>query len=101
VELLAGWHPGFRNAHVGTFIASILGIVLVLTDGGSTSGYSSEGPTSSWRRSALMHHHGVAHVGRKIGISWALWPMIFMFITTIAALLYTSYSLLNKVLIGQ
>ena len=26
---------------------------------------------------------------------WAFYPMIFMFITTIAALLYTSYSLLS------
>jgi hypothetical protein len=32
--------------------------------------------------------------------AWAFWPMIFMFITTIAALLYTSYSLLQKVISG-
>jgi len=31
---------------------------------------------------------------------WAMYPMIFMFVTTIAALLFTSYSLLNKVLTG-
>jgi len=32
--------------------------------------------------------------------SWAFYPMIFMFVTTIAALLYTSYGLLQKVFTG-
>ena len=32
--------------------------------------------------------------------AWSFYPMIFMFITTIAALLYTSYTLLEKVLSG-
>jgi carbon starvation protein len=32
--------------------------------------------------------------------AWTFYPMIFMFITTIAALLYTSYSLLQKVISG-
>jgi carbon starvation protein len=31
---------------------------------------------------------------------WTFYPMIFMFITTIAALLYTSYDLLQKVFSG-
>jgi hypothetical protein len=32
--------------------------------------------------------------------AYAFYPMIFMFITTVAALLYTSYSLLNRVFSG-
>jgi len=32
--------------------------------------------------------------------AWTFFPMIFMFFTTIAALIYTSYNLLNKVLSG-
>jgi carbon starvation protein len=32
--------------------------------------------------------------------AWTFYPMIFMFVTTIAALLYTSYSLLSKVFSG-
>ncbi|HPP05868.1 MAG TPA: carbon starvation CstA 5TM domain-containing protein, partial [Syntrophorhabdaceae bacterium] len=32
--------------------------------------------------------------------AYAFYPMIFMFITTIAALLYTSYNLLTKVISG-
>jgi carbon starvation protein CstA len=36
--------------------------------------------------------------GKKAG--WVIYPMIFMFITTITALLYTSYDLLHKVFTG-
>jgi hypothetical protein len=32
---------------------------------------------------------------------WTFYPMIFMFVTTVAALLYTSYSLFSKVLAGK
>jgi hypothetical protein len=32
--------------------------------------------------------------------AWAFYPMIFMFVTTIAALIYTSYNLLMKVFSG-
>jgi carbon starvation protein len=32
--------------------------------------------------------------------AWTFYPMIFMFITTIAALVYTSYTLLEKVVTG-
>ena len=31
---------------------------------------------------------------------WTFYPMIFMFITTVAALIYTSYRLLSKVFTG-
>jgi len=33
--------------------------------------------------------------------AWAFYPMIFMFVTTIAALIYTSYNLLSKVFTGK
>jgi carbon starvation protein len=33
--------------------------------------------------------------------AWTFYPMIFMFITTIAALLYTSYTLLQRVFSGK
>ena len=32
--------------------------------------------------------------------AWTFYPMIFMFITTVAALIYTSYNLLSKVFSG-
>jgi len=37
----------------------------------------------------------------KKAIAWTFYPMIFMFITTIAALLYTSITLFQKVLSGR
>jgi len=98
-ELLAGWHPVFRNAHVGTFIASILGIVLVLTGWWQYLWVLFGGANQLMASLALMLITAWLMSEGK-SYSWALWPMIFMFITTIAALLYTSYSLLNKVLIG-
>jgi carbon starvation protein len=34
--------------------------------------------------------------------AWTFWPMVFMFVTTIAALIYTSYDLLiQKVFAGK
>ncbi|OPX99132.1 MAG: Carbon starvation protein A [Syntrophorhabdus sp. PtaB.Bin047] len=98
-ELLAGWHPVFRNAHVGTFIASILGIVLVLTGWWQYLWVLFGGANQLMASLALMLITAWLMSEGK-SYSWALWPMIFMFITTIAALLYTSYSLLNKVLVG-
>jgi carbon starvation protein len=98
-ELLAGWHPVFRNAHVGTFIASVLGIVLVLTGWWQYLWVLFGGANQLMASLALMLITAWLMSEGK-SYSWALWPMIFMFITTIAALLYTSYSLLNKVLMG-
>ncbi|NLT24548.1 MAG: hypothetical protein GXX82_16015 [Syntrophorhabdus sp.] len=98
-ELLAGWHPVFRNAHVGTFIASILGIVLVLTGWWQYLWVLFGGANQLMASLALMLITAWLMSEGK-SYSWALWPMIFMFITTIAALLYTSYNLLNKVLTG-
>ncbi len=98
-ELLAGWHPVFRNAHVGTFIASVLGMVLVLTGWWQYLWVLFGGANQLMASLALMLITAWLMSEGK-SYSWALWPMIFMFITTIAALLYTSYNLLNKVLTG-
>jgi carbon starvation protein len=98
-ELLAGWHPVFRNAHVGTFIASVLGILLVLTGWWQYLWVLFGGANQLMASLALMLIAAWLMSEGK-SYSWALWPMIFMFITTIAALLYTSYSLLSKVFTG-
>ena len=98
-ELLSDVSPVFRNAHVGTFIASILGIILVLTGWWQYLWVLFGGANQLMASLALMLVIGMADVRRKIG-GWAFYPMIFMFITTIAALIYTSYSLLSKVFSG-
>lgn len=98
-ELLSDVHPVFRNAHVGTFIASILGILLVLTGWWQYLWVLFGGANQLMASLALMLITAwLMSEGKPY--KWVIWPMVFMFVTTIAALLYTSYSLLTKVLSG-
>ncbi len=98
-ELLSDVHPVFRNAHVGTFIASILGILLVLTGWWQYLWVLFGGANQLMASLALMLITAwLMSEGKPY--KWVIWPMVFMFITTIAALLYTSYSLLTKVFSG-
>jgi carbon starvation protein len=98
-ELLSDISPVFRNAHVGTFIACILGMVLVLTGWWQYLWVLFGGANQLMASLALMLITlWLMSEGRPA--KWTFYPMIFMFITTIAALIYTSYSLLNKVYMG-
>ena len=98
-ELLSDISPIFRNAHVGTFIASILGILLVLTGWWQYLWVLFGGANQLMASLALMLMTAwLMSEGKPV--AWVFWPMIFMFITTIAALLFTSYNLLQKVLSG-
>jgi len=98
-ELLSDISPVFRNAHVGTFIAAILGITLVITGWWQYLWVLFGGANQLMASLALMLVSAwLMSEGRPT--AWVFYPMIFMFITTIAALLYTSYSLLQKVLTG-
>jgi carbon starvation protein len=98
-ELLSDVSPIFRNVHIGTFIASVLGIVLVMTGWYQYLWVLFGGANQLMASLALMMVSlWLMRDGKKA--AWVLYPMIFMFITTIAALIYTSYSLLSKVLSG-
>ena len=99
-ELLGDISPVFKNAHVGTIIASILGIILVLTGWWQYLWVLFGGANQLMASLALMLVSAwLISEGRPSG--WAFYPMIFMFVTTIAALLFTSYNLLvMKVLAG-
>jgi len=98
-ELLSDISPVFRNAHVGTFIASILGMVLVLTGWWQYLWVLFGGANQLMASLALMLITAWLMSEGK-NAAWTFWPMIFMFITTVAALLFTSYNLLQKVLSG-
>lgn len=100
-ELLGDISPVFKNAHVGTIIASILGIILVLTGWWQYLWILFGGANQLMASLALMLVSAwLVSEGRPSG--WAFYPMIFMFVTTIAALLFTSYNLLvMKVLAGK
>jgi carbon starvation protein len=98
-ELLSDVSPVFRNPHVGTLIASFLGIVIVLTGWWQYLWVLFGGANQLMASLALLLVTAwLMSEGRPS--KWAFYPMIFMFITTIAALLFTSYSLLQKVFSG-
>ena len=98
-ELLADVSPVFKNAHVGTLIASLLGILLVLTGWWQYLWVLFGGANQLMASLALMLITAWLMSQGK-SYAWSFYPMIFMFITTIAALIYTSYGLANKVLSG-
>ncbi len=99
-ELLSDVSPIFKNVHVGTIVASILGIALVMTGWWQYLWVLFGGANQLMASLALMLVSAwLISEGRSS--AWVFYPMLFMFITTIAALLWTSYNLLvNKVLAG-
>jgi len=98
-ELLSDVSPVFRNAHIGTIIASLLGMILVLTGWWQYLWVLFGGANQLMASLALMLVTAYLMSEGKPA-AYVFYPMIFMFITTIAALIYTSYSLLQKVLSG-
>ncbi|MHC1725566.1 MAG: carbon starvation protein A [Syntrophobacteraceae bacterium] len=98
-ELLGDVSPVFKNAHIGTFIASVLTALLVLTGWWQYLWVLFGGANQLMASLALMLVTAWLMSEGK-SCAWTLYPMIFMFITTVAALLYTSYSLLSKVIEG-
>ncbi len=100
VELVGDYSPLLRHNFVATFIAAALTLLLIQTGWWQYLWILFGGANQLLSSLALM----VASVwllsqGKRA--TFTLIPMWFMFITTIAALLYTSYNLLSKVLTGQ
>ncbi len=98
-ELMGDISPIFKNAHVGTIIASILGVILVLTGWFQYLWILFGGANQLMASLALMLVTAYLMSEGKPA-AYAFYPMIFMFVTTVAALLYTSYGLLSKVFTG-
>jgi carbon starvation protein len=98
-ELLGNVSTVFKNAHIGTFIASVLGIILVLTGWWQYLWVLFGGANQLMASLALMLITAWL-ISEKKSYAWSFYPMIFMFITTIAALVVTSYNLLVKVFSG-
>ncbi len=98
-ELLGDISPIFKNAHVGTIVASVLGITVVLTGWWQYLWVLFGGANQLMASLALMLVTAYLMSEGK-PYAWAFYPMIFMFVTTIAALLFTSYNLLQKVMSG-
>jgi len=98
-ELLSDVSPVFKNAHVGTIIASILGMILVMTGWWQYLWVLFGGANQLMASLALLLISAwLISEGRSS--AWAFYPMIFMFVTTVAALLFTSYNLLIIKVLG-
>ena len=98
-ELLGDISPIFKNAHVGTFVAEILVLILILTGWWQYLWVLFGGANQLMASMALMLMTAwLMSQGKPYG--WTFYPMIFMFITTVAALIYTSYRLLSRVFTG-
>ncbi len=98
-ELMGDVSPIFKNVHVATIIATILGMTLVLTGWWEYLWVLFGGANQLMASLALMLVTAwLMSEGRNS--AWVFYPMIFMFLTTVAALLYTSYTLLIKVVQG-
>jgi carbon starvation protein len=98
-ELLGDISPIFKNAHIGTIIASLLTLVLILTGWWQYLWILFGGANQLMASLALMLMTAwLLSQGKPYG--WAFYPMIFMFITTIAALVVTCYRLFTAVFTG-
>ncbi len=99
-ELLGDISPIFKNAHIGTIIAEILVLILILTGWWQYLWLLFGGANQLMASMALMLVTAyLMSEGKPYG--WTFYPMIFMFVTTVAALIYTSYSLFSKVFAGK
>jgi carbon starvation protein len=100
IELVGDYHPILRNGPVATFIAAILTLLLVETGWWQYLWILFGGANQLLASLALLVATAwLLSQGKKA--TFTLIPMWFMFITTIAALLYTSFNLLSKVVSGQ
>jgi carbon starvation protein len=98
-ELLGGVSPIFKNAHIGTLIASLLTLTLILTGWWQYLWILFGGANQLMASMALMLVTVyLMSEGKKY--AWTFYPMIFMFITTVAALILTSYNLFKAVFTG-
>jgi len=98
-ELLGDVSPVFKNPHIGTIVASILGIILVVTGWWQYMWVLFGGANQLMASLALMLVT-LWMVSEGKSASWSFYPMIYMFITTVAALVYTSYGLFMRVFTG-
>ncbi len=100
IELVGDSAPVLRNGPIATLIAALLTLLIVETGWWQYLWVLFGGANQLLASLALLVGSlWLLSQGKKA--TFTLIPMFFMFITTIAALLYTSYNLLGKVASGQ
>jgi carbon starvation protein len=98
-EILGDVSPIFKNVHIGTFIASVLTLILIWTGWWQYLWVLFGGANQLMASLALMLMT-LWLMSQGKSYNWTFYPMIFMFITTIAALVVTSYRLFSAVFTG-
>lgn len=89
-ELLGDAVPALKNMHIGAIVALILSLIVIWTGVWQTIWVLFGGANQMMASLALMIITlWLMSQGKKY--AWTLWPCIFMYITTIAALIYTAF----------
>jgi len=98
-ELVGDQAPIMRNAHVATLVACALALLLVLT-GWWQYLWILFGGANQLMASLALLLISIWLVMQRKNATFAIIPMVFMFVTTIGALGYTSWALFSKVASG-
>lgn len=89
-EFLGSSIPALKNIHVGTFVALALSLLVIWTGVWQTIWVLFGGANQMMASLALLIITlWLMENGKKY--AWTLWPGLFMYITTIAALFYTAF----------
>jgi carbon starvation protein len=97
-EWLGDMWPAAKNIHIGTIISAILMVIIVLS-GTFTYLWQLFGGANQLMASLALMLVVLWLVEQKKNPTFALWPMLFMYVTTIAANLVTAYNLYVTVLV--
>jgi carbon starvation protein len=89
-ELVGSAIPAFRNVHFGTLVGVLLTLMLMWTGFWSRIWILFGGSNQLFASLALvLITIWLAQSGKSY--QWTLWPAMFMYVSTVAALLFTAY----------
>lgn len=98
-EFLGDSVPIMKNIHVGTIVALILSLIVIWTGVWQTIWVLFGGANQMMASLALMIITlWLLNQGKKS--AWAFWPFVFMYITTIASLLYKGIYAFQQAAVG-
>jgi len=99
-ELLGDYIAIAKNPHVATIVAAILAYILIQT-GGWLHVWQLFGGANQLMAGLALLLVTLFLVSKAKSYAFALYPMIFMYVTTVAALIYKAVTLLGKVLSAE
>ncbi len=95
-ELVGDAVPVMKNPHIGSIVALLLSLLIVWTGAWQSVWVLFGGANQLMASLALLLITvWLLEEGKKA--AWAFWPFVFMYVTTIVALLYTGVYVLQKV----